>query len=179
VQEFIAMKKVLFALVFTLFTHVIYCQEQSDVFTLARTGSVEQVKEVLKKTPNAFTIVNEYGFSPLLLACYKGNNEVAKLLIDSGGDINLLTKMGTPLMAAVVRGNNEMAQLLIEKKADVNATDESGITALIYAVQFQNIAILKLLLQNNADKTHKDNEGKTAFEHAIFSRNEEIINLLK
>ena len=178
-QQFIAMKKLLFALVFTLYTHLIYCQEQADVFTLARTGSVEQVKEMLKKNPNAFTVVNDNGFSPLLLACYKGNNEVAKLLIDSGGDINLVTKMGTPLMAAIVRGNNEMAQLLIEKKADVNATDESGITALIYAVQFQNIVILKLLLQNNADKTHKDKEGKTAFEHAIFSRNEEIINLLK
>jgi ankyrin repeat protein len=156
-----------------------YSQEQANVFDLARNGSVEQVKEMLRTNPNGFNVVNNNGFTPLILACYNGNNEVAKVLIASGSDINTKTKMGTPLMAAVVRGNNEIAQLLIDKKADVNAADESGITALIYAVQFQNMAILKLLLQNNADKTHKDNEGKTAFEHAILSRNEEIINLLK
>jgi len=58
-------------------------------------------------------------------------------------------------------------------------TDEKGTTALMYAVQFRNVAFVQLLLKHKADKTLKDKNGKTAFEFAVFSGNEEIINLLK
>lgn len=156
-----------------------FSQEKLNVFDIARKGTVEQVKEVLKTNSNAFKVVNDEGFSPLVLACYRGNNEVAKLLIETGSDINGNSKMGTPLMACIVKGNNEITKLLIEKKANVNNTDDNGTSALIYAVQFNNEIALKLLLENNADKTHKDKEGKTAFEHAVFAGNENIINLLK
>jgi uncharacterized protein len=166
---------------FFLFLHsnVGLSQSKEDVFDIARNGTVEQVKEIVKVNPNAFNAVNEEGYSPLILACYRGNNEVAKLLIELNSDINGNSKMGTPLMAAIVKGNNEMATLLLEKKADVNIFDENGTTALIYAVMFQNKKLVALLLENKADKTHKDKKEKTPFEYAVFSGNQEIINLLK
>jgi len=173
------MIRLIFTLAFILITKLSFAQAALDVFDIARKGTVEQVKEALKTNPNAFNVVNNDGFSPLVLACYKGNNEVAKLLIASVSDINGNSKMGTALMAAIVKGNNEIAKLLIEKKADVNSADANGTSALIYAVQFQNIAILNLLIENKADKTHRDKQGKTAFEYAVFSQNEEIINTLK
>jgi len=166
-------------LLFLLCVNYCLAQEKLDVFDIARKGTIEQAKEVLKSNPNAFKTINADGFSPLVLACYRGNNEVAKFLVDIGCDINGNGKMGTPLMAAIVKGNNELAKLLINKKADINIFDENGTTALIYAVMFKNIEIIKLLLQNKVDKTHKDKSEKTAFEYAVFSGNEEIINLLK
>ena len=172
------MKKIIYTLL--LFTStLVFSQEAKDVFDIARKGTVEQAKEILKANPSAFNTVNVEGYSPLVLACYRGNNEVAKLLIASGSDINGISKMGTPLMAAVVKGNNEIAAILISNKADLNAADANGTTALIYAIQFNNKTVLKLLLENKVDKTHKDKDGKTAFEHAVFAGNEEIINLLK
>jgi ankyrin repeat protein len=159
--------------------NVIIAQEETDVFNIARKGTVEQAKAILKSNPSALNTVNVDGYSPLILACYRGNNEVAKLLIETGCDINGSSKMGTPLMAAIVKGNTEIAKFLIEKKADINKIDDNGTTALIYAVQFNNTTILNLLLEKKVDKKHKDKDGKTAFEHAVFSRNEEIINLLK
>lgn len=173
------MKKISFLLLFFCGFFHCFAQENLDVFDIARKGTIEQAKEKLKNNPNAFNVVNGEGYSPLLLASYRANNEVAKLLIESGSDINQKSNMGTPLMAAIVKGNNEIAKLLIQRSADVNATDSNGTSALIYSVQFQNIVTLKLLLENKVNKTHKDNEGKTAFEHAVFSGNEEIINLLK
>ncbi len=154
-------------------------QETLDVFDIGRKGTIAQAKEKLKENPNAFNVINDEGYSPLLLACYRANNEVAKFLIDSKCDINGKSKFGTPLMACIVKNNNEIAKQLIENKVDLNVYDSNGTSALIYTVQFQNTFILKLLLQNKVDKTHKDNEGKTAFEYAVFSRNDEIINLLK
>ena len=150
-----------------------------NIFEVARKGTVEEAKALLKQDPKIFNTTNEEGYSPLILACYRGNNEVAKFLIENGIDINGSSTMGTPLMACVVKGNAEIAALLITKKADVNLGDANGTTPLIYAVQFQNKTILKLLLANKANKSHKDKEGKTAFEHAVFAGNEEIINLLK
>lgn len=173
------MKRTVRILFFLFAVAFSYAQEKLSVFDVARSGTVEQAKEYLKTDPKAFHVVNADGYSPLTLACYRGNNKVAKLLIESGSDINGNSKMGTPLMAAIVKGNNEIVTLLIEKKANLNTADANGTTALIYAVQFQNSIALQLLIENKVDKTHKDNDGKTAFEHAVFAGNETIINLLK
>lgn len=156
-----------------------FCQEIISVFDIARKGTVEQAKAKIKENAKAFDVVNDEGYSPLVLACYRGNNEVAKFIIDHCSDINGSSKMGTSLMASIVKGNNEIATLLINKKAELNIADENGTTALIYAVMFKNSDIIKLLLENNVDKAHKDKSDKTAFEHAVFSGNESIINLLK
>jgi len=154
-------------------------QQVMDVFEVARKGTVSQAEAIVKTNPKAFNVINENGFSPLILACYRGNNDVAKFIITQGADINAKSDMGSALMACIVKGNNEIAQFLIANKADLNLVDNQGTTALMYAVQFKNIAIIKLLLANNANKDLKDNKGKTAFEYAVFSNDEAIINLLK
>lgn len=171
---------------FKLYIIFIFClnlnviaQEKFDVFDVARKGTIEQIKELVMANPSVVNNINKEGFSPLILACYRGNNDVAKYLIENNCDINGNSAMGTPLMSCIVKGNNEMSAFLIEKKANPNLADVNGMTALIYSVQFQNINIIELLLKNNADKSHKDKQGKTAFEYAAFSGNEKIINLLK
>lgn len=152
---------------------------QQDIFDIARKGTVEEVKTIMKQNPGAIDSISREGFSPLILACYRGNIDVAKFLIKEVKDINGNSSMGTPLMAAVVKGNKEIVEVLLDNKANPNLTDANGTTALIYAVQFNYIPIVKLLLDYKADKSKIDDKGKTAFEYAAFSNNEEIINLLK
>ena len=152
---------------------------QQDIFDIARKGTVEAVKTIMKQNPGAIDSISREGFSPLILACYRGNIDVAKFLIKEVKDINGNSSMGTPLMAAVVKGNKEIVEVLLDNKANPNLTDANGTTALIYAVQFNYISIVKLLLDFKADKSKIDDKGKTAFEYAAFSNNEEIINLLK
>ena len=171
------MKRVIFVCIVLM--HFSLCFSQETIFNVARSGSVEQVVDLLKKQPNCINQKNAEGYTPLILACYRSNNEVAIFFIENGAVIDENSPMGTALMAAIVKGNNKIATLLIKKKANVNSIDANGTSALIYAVVFNNAEILPLLLENNADKTHKDNDGKTAFEHAVFSGNVEIINLLK
>ena len=165
--------------VFLLLVSFGYSQDKLDIFDVARKGTLEQAKEILKTNPKAAVALNADGNSALLLAVYKNNNPVAQFLIDNGADINGTAKMGTPLMAAVVKGNTEAVKMLLNKKADINGFDDNGVTALIYAVQFGNIELVKLFLNNKADKKHTDKQGKTAFEYAVFAGNEEIINSLK
>ncbi len=157
----------------------IIAQEKLDVFDVARKGTLEQIKDLVKANPKVVDEISKEGFSPLILACYRGNNLVAKYLIENDCNINGNSAMGTPLMSCIVKGNNEMAKFLIEKKANLNLADANGMTALIYSVQFQNIELIELLLKNKVDQSQKDKQEKTAFEYATFSGNEKIINLLK
>lgn len=152
---------------------------QKDVFAIARNGTVEEMKTLFEKDVNCVNQVNDFGFSPLILASYRGNFEVAKYLITIVNDINYQSPEGTALMAAVMRNNSELILLLIEKKANLDLTSQNGVTALMLATQFKSIEIIKILLQNKANKLLKDNEGKTAFEYAVNTNNETIIKLLK
>lgn len=170
------MKKVFFAILLLVAN---FSFSQLSVFDVARKGTLQEIESLYKANPDAINQVNESGNSPLILACYKGNEEVAKFLIKNVKEINYNTGMGTALMAAIVKGNESLTKHLLENKADVNLTDANGTTALMYAVQFQNVALVELLLQYKADKNLKNKEGKTAFEIAVFTGNQEIINKLK
>lgn len=155
-----------------------YSQE-SSFFNTVRKGTIEEAAKFIKLNPNCVNEVNQYGFSPLILACYNGNEPMISFLIENKANINYVSSEGTVLMAATVKGNVAMVELLLKNGANPNLTNSNGITALMYATQFKNIKIVNLLLQYNADKRLVDNNGKTAFEYAVFTNNEEIINLLK
>ncbi len=121
------------------------------------------MKELVEKIPNSINEQNENGFTPLILACYRGNNYVATFLVNKVKDIDATSDMGTALMACAVKGNVEIAELLLEKGCNPNITDANGTTALIYATQFKNSELIKALLKHNADKTKIDKKGKSAF----------------
>ncbi len=171
------MKKIIsIVLLFVVF--MANAQEKS-IFDIARTGSLEEMKMAFKNNPESINALNENQSSTLILACYRGNIEVAKFLIAHVKDINYNSGMGTALMGATYKNQFDLVKLLLENKANPNLVDASGATALILATQNANVELIKLLLKYNADKTIKTKEGKTAFEFAVFSGIETTINALK
>lgn len=153
--------------------------QDKDFFMIARKGTVDEAKVAFQKNTACINEANKDGFSPLILACYSGNNEVIDFLIANNANVNYTSQEGTALMAATVKGNLDLVALLLKKGADPDLKNKTGITALMYAVQFKNVDIVKLLLNSGANKSLQDNEGRTAFEYAVFTKNDEIINLLK
>jgi len=172
------MKKIFIYLIFISYFTNGYSQNK-NVFDIARNGTLSEIQNLHKSNSALINSVDDNKSSPLILACYRGNIEVAKFLIKNVKDINYNSGMGTALMAATYKNQIELVNLLVENRANLNITDASGTTALLLAVQFKNIELVKLFLKFNADKTLKDNKGKTAFEYAVFSDNEQLINLLK
>ncbi len=171
------MKKKYFILVLCFSLNMIFAQ--TDVFDIARKGTVEEAMKVLETNSESFNVKNSAGFSPLILACYLGNTEVAKFLIEKGSDINDKSNMGTALMAAVVKGNSGIVKLLLDKKANVNIADANGTTALIYAAMFKKNDIVGLLIKANADLDCKDSQGNSAVDYAILADDDELIEILK
>lgn len=174
------MKSLIFIIsVFLSFTFVSAQEKAKSIFDIARNGTVAEVKELMKKNPDIINTTNENGFSPLILACYRGNNAVAEFLMENVKDVNYGSTQGAALTAAVFKNNKQLTQKLLEKGANPNLADANGTTPLIYAVQLQDKDLVGILLKNKANKDLADKQGKTAFEYAIFSKNHEIINLLK
>ena len=167
-------------LLLCFFFVTINCHSQEKtVFDVARKGTLSEIQAIYSRNPEIINSVDENKSTPLILACYRGNLEVAKFLIKYVKEINYGSDMGTALMASTYKNQTELVKLLLESKANPNIADANGTTALLLALQFKNIELVKLLLKFNADKTLKDNKGKTAFEYAVFSENEQLINLFK
>lgn len=172
------MKKNYFLIVLWLVGCAAFAQT-ADIFEVARKGGVEDAKQLLKSNPGLVNAANADGYTPLILAAYRGNNAVGKYLVESGASIDALSGMGTALMAAVVKGNDEMVKYLLEKKANPNLTDGNGSTALLYAVMFKKRDLASVLIKAGANPDHKDNRGQSAIDYAILANDDKLIEILK
>ena len=161
-----------------LFINAAFAQS-SNCFDIARKGSLSDIKLLFEKDKNSINVIDEKGSSMLILACYRGNHEVAQFLIDNGANLNYVSTNGTALMACVFKNEFQLVDELLQKKANLDLTDGNGITALMLAVQLNNVQMVKKLVNAKANTSLKCKQNKTAFEYAVFSNNEEIINLLK
>lgn len=151
---------------------------QSNIFDLARSGSVDQMETYLNQNPLDLNSKNPSGFTPLILACYRGNDAVAIFLIEKGANVDLGNENGTALMGATVKGNKKIVTFLIKNKANINIQDASGLTALHYAVQFRNYDLVHVLIQANANTAIKDNNGNSAKDYAKLSNDNKLKQLL-
>ena len=165
-------------LLFIFFSALLQAQDKT-VFDVARKGNLSEIKAVYDKDKSIVNAIDDKGSSMLILACYRGNHEVAQFLIDNQADLNYVSKNGTALMACVVKVELQLVDELLKKGANPDLTDDNGMTALMYAVQFKNVEMVKKLVDAKANKEQKCKQNKTAFEYAVFSNNEEIINVLK
>lgn len=78
-------------------------------------------------------------------------------LLGKGANPNLADKKGvTPLMLATQLGWADGASLLIKVKSQIDATNRSGETALIRAVQLRNAEMVRLLMKAGANPDKQD-----------------------
>ena len=123
-------------------------------------------------------IKDEDGYTPLYLACYNDNTEVAKFLIGHGADVNSKGKYGsTPLILACKKSNTDLAKLLLEHGADVSSKNYySEVTPLLAAcgTHKPNIEVVKLLLEHGAEVNSRDKDGDTPLYWACVKNNTEV-----
>ncbi len=129
-------------------------------------GKMEVVKNYLEQ--NNADFINTYsndGFTPLSLAAFFNQTEIAKLLVENGADPNLSATNPSKVNAlhsAIAKENYELCKILIEKGVNVNAIQVQNVTALHSAVHRGNLELTKLLIENGALVGLKMDNGDTA-----------------
>ena len=112
-------------------------------------------------------------------ACFDGDLEQIKLLINNNMDINQFDKDGyTPLYIACMFGYLEIVRLLLDHGASINKCTEHGYTSLYIACCNGEVEIIKLLLDHGIDVNQYTTGGCTPLYTQCINRNLEITRLL-
>lgn len=106
-----------------------------------------------------------YNFTPLTRALDNENIELAKLLIESGADVNLKNHNNKyPLCMACDIGDLSLVKYMISKGANVNVTGKENYTPLLYAADCDSkdsLEIVKLLVEKGAKVNVASENGYT------------------
>jgi len=134
------------------------------------------------------TLPNNFQNSSLHQSIFRGNSEIASLLISNGADVEIENQLGnTPLMFAAYYGHIDIVKMLVKNGANVNAfSTKTGYTALGKACMQGHEGVVQFLLENGAYSYTLDREGHTpqevigiSGERRVSSQEEtEILKLL-
>jgi len=100
---------------------VIVMEDNKGIFELITKGDLSKVRDLLNANSELVYIKDKDGDTPLHFAAMVGHTDIAKLLIDSGADVNKINKDGdSPLHYAAGDGHTAVVNLLIESGAEIN-----------------------------------------------------------
>ncbi len=130
-------------------------------------GQVNACKILLEKDPAKSEKLKSLrntsrGFSILDIAIMQNNFEAAQFFLQQNKTmLNKLNGKGaTPLHIAIELGDANAVGFLLKQGADPNCKDKKGNTALAFAEQCGNTAIITLLNEKRVDSSNSTNKGR-------------------
>lgn len=153
---------------------------EPNIFEASALGRLEQVRMLLRNDPALAKAFSPDGWTALHLNW--GNTQIAELLLDSGANINAVSKnrfMATPLQSAVAAKWSDAAKLLIARKANVNCRGDDGGSPLHEAAGSGQLEIAKLLVAQGANLNARTDGGKTPLTIAIEFKQPEMEKFLR
>ena len=153
-----------------------------DIFEAAALGRLDRLKQCLRDDASAINSRSKDGFTALHFACFFGQPEAARLLIESGAAVDAVAANPTqvmPLHSAASSRNLEAARLLLERGAPVNARQQAGWVPIHAAGQNGDRPMVELLLKHGADPKLANDQGKTSAMVAREKGHAEIAALLE
>ncbi len=123
---------------------------------------------------------DEYGESPLTLACANGNARLVDKFLQAGADPNAARWDGeTALMIAAGAGNPEVVKQLLAKGAKIEAVESrKGQTALMWAAAEGHPDVTRLLIEHGADVKAASKSGFTALVFASVKNDDKSVRAL-
>jgi uncharacterized protein len=135
-------------------------EPELDVFEAAALDRTPRLRVLLEEDPSLANAFGDDGFHPLGLACFFGHPEAARLLVEHGADVNMLSRNEHIQTAAIhaacaAQGVDEdtryeLVKLALEHGADPNLPQGGGFRAIDAARQNGDQRVERLLLEHGA-----------------------------
>jgi ankyrin repeat protein len=127
---------------------------EKPMLKAAKHGDCAALAALLDADPTLLNARDSDGSTPLHCACWKGNLDAARLLLERGAEVDSLRSGGhygtTPLHAAAHGNHRDIVRLLLEHGASAAAKDEEGQDALAHSAIHKATAAAKVLREYNA-----------------------------
>lgn len=152
-----------------------------DVYAASMAGAKDTVLEMIAENPDLTGAYSRDGWTPLHLACFFGQPEIAEILIARGADVNARSRnlmQNMPLHAAAAGRNRESVRLLLEHGADVNARQHGGWTVLHAASQNGDVEMVRLLLGGGANIDLRAENQQNAMDLAMTKGHQAVVDVL-
>lgn len=147
-----------------------------EVCQAAQSGDASRLSVLLEANPQLANEENVDGLLPLGIAAHCGRTEAVRTLLDSGADVNAISRSAisiipsnTALHAAIAGARDrEVIQLLLDRGANPALLDSNGHTCLhVAALHGDGIEVIRLLLDHGADVNARVEGGDTALSLAL------------
>lgn len=141
-------------------------------------GHADLVKGLFDKS--SIDRTDEDGRTMLWMASARGHDEVVKVLIDGGADVNKKGPKGaSPFQVACGKGHLMAAGVLLANKADVNLPNQNGFTPLHSACMNGRDNVVRFLINVGAKVESLDKDGQSPLHIAIAFGHATVIRTLK
>jgi ankyrin repeat protein len=142
-------------------------EDAGTLLYAARTGKVEQVRELLQAEPGKIDLPDQEKRTPLHYAAREGHAEVVSLLLSSGSRAaGAQDSQGeTPLHWAAAYARTEVIRALAERRADMNVRNRLGQAPLhkamapAYQTELKHEEAAAALVELGADVNAQDATG--------------------
>ena len=140
------------------------------------------VKILLDRGMNPNSVQKDSGDTPLNVACWEGDFESVKLLLEAGADPAKKAKYDITPLHRASNGKQairvKIAELLLQYGADPNVGSGKRNPPLLSAASRASVEFVDLLLNNGADIEQKSEFGRTALISAAHENRADVIELL-
>lgn len=145
-------------------------------------GRLKDVKKSIKANEELITSFLQDGFTPIGLATFFGQDEVAQLLFDNGADPSVCAENAmkvNAIHAATATGNFGLLELFLTHGYDPNIPQMNNITPVQSAAYQGNFEMVKLLIRHGADPKIKSVDDIDAIGYAKEGGHEAIVVYLE
>lgn len=150
-----------------------------------KNNEIKIVKELLKTKVNVNNLTgSKYGNTPLIIACYNKNFEIAKLLIEAGADVNKKAKGGKTALwvtcdAYEPKPIDKLVELLLVNGAEPNISKKGDDGPLHYACMYGKNKAAIMLIEHGADVNAKGGYNRTPLIYtATNGKSPELVKVL-
>ncbi|XP_048239578.1 uncharacterized protein LOC124112111 isoform X2 [Haliotis rufescens] len=141
--------------------------------------------KLLLRSSDGIHVTDEFGRTPLHLACMYGSADGVKLLLKHGAELTVDQEGATPFHSALKSSidQKEKLKLLLDKNSTnddnfINLTDNMKCTALHYAAQLSDSGCVKMLVEAHADINVLDVSKQSSLFYASKAGIPESVDIL-